>query len=138
MVDDATPHKVSHTIFYPRRTAQECCSLGGNVPLLHTNILTLYLSEQPHTKRPLHDLLQLCLLPYTIRYTIGCSACKSGTPKLQEAWSNAIMLGPICELLAGRRVILASGSPRRRQILENIVSYHILNIGVDQILGELQ
>jgi len=54
------------------------------------------------------------------------------------ACETAIMLGPICELLAGRRVILASGSPRRRQILENIVSYHILNIGVDQILGKLQ
>lgn len=140
-MDDATPHKVSHTLFYPRWATQECCSLGGNVPLLHTNILTLYLSEQPHTKRPLHGLLQLCLLPYTIRYTIGCSAYRmhcNRTPKLQEAWSTAIMLGPICELLAGRRVILASGSPRRRQILENIVRYNVLNIGVDQILGELQ
>lgn len=32
------------------------------------------------------------------------------------------MLGPICKQLAGSKVILASGSPRRRQILENVVS----------------
>ena len=32
------------------------------------------------------------------------------------------MLGPIYQLLKGRRVILASGSPRRKQILENIVT----------------
>ena len=32
------------------------------------------------------------------------------------------MLGPICKQLGGSKVILASGSPRRRQILENVVS----------------
>ena len=37
------------------------------------------------------------------------------------------MLVPICRLLAGRRVILASGSIRRKQILENVVGLSLIS-----------
>ena len=39
------------------------------------------------------------------------------------------MLGPLCRLLGEKRVILASGSPRRKQILENIVCYLAGSLG---------
>ena len=38
------------------------------------------------------------------------------------------MLAPISQLLGSRRLILASGSPRRKQILQNIVKETRLNL----------
>lgn len=48
--------------------------------------------------------------------------------KLQSASAGgrSKMLGSLCRLLGERKIILASGSPRRKQILENIVCMHTL------------